>query len=306
MSSSSSSELWPALAYHFRTLILFTCRDFKSVVLPSTVFAIACIVARDDMISSPASSSAIAIGLRLPAMLIWSWLNILVLTVSNQSLPSSIIEDQLNRPWRPIPAGRISPQEARYLLIAAVLATLFISHLLGLGIVAISVALFFLSWAYNETYFGNESILGRSFLTATGAMCYNWGAVVILADVSATQLSHRGFMWLFIAWCIVITTFHATDIPDMEGDAARGRRTVPLVFGDTIGRTSVSLSMAFWTAFCPVIAGTPGLRIMKLLPASLALLTGTLFHMQRGHKTDKRAWTLCCLWITAMNLTPLL
>ena len=53
-------------------------------------------------------------------MLLWTWLNTLVFVLANQRLPDAVTEDALNKPWRPIPAGRITMARTRRLLIVAV------------------------------------------------------------------------------------------------------------------------------------------------------------------------------------------
>lgn len=79
------------------TLWLFTVSDHKTIVLPWSAFGVL------SALSGPAVTTnqepALADILRqAPAVVLWTWLNILVFTVANQRLPESVIEDQLNKP----------------------------------------------------------------------------------------------------------------------------------------------------------------------------------------------------------------
>ena len=106
------------VTYFLYTLYLFTSSDLKTVVIP-----VVCIEVSDTSsslteyrlqtlfgtLAAPVGANPYYIALRL----IWVWFNLLQVTVSNQS--TSPDEDLVNKPWRPIPAGRISQENARRL-----------------------------------------------------------------------------------------------------------------------------------------------------------------------------------------------
>lgn len=94
------------------TLYLMTYSDIKSILLPQTIFGISNALAAPvfglDSRSIPQPASILW---RLPLTALWVWINLLLFTIENQRQTSSIEEDKLNKPWRPIPAGRITQSQ---------------------------------------------------------------------------------------------------------------------------------------------------------------------------------------------------
>ena len=113
---------------------------------------------------------------RLPHVFFWLWLLVLQFGVSNQTLSGSIAEDRINKPWRPIPASRVTLKQARifrWCLIAPCLAiSIYYQNLHA----AVAETMAFL--AYNE--FGlSEHWLSKNLLNAIGYAAFEVGAVVV-------------------------------------------------------------------------------------------------------------------------------
>ena len=66
---------------------------------------------------------------RLASAFFWIWLNLLQFDLANQCLDPS--EDAANKPWRPIPSGRITVSRARALRWAVVPPCIALSHYHG-------------------------------------------------------------------------------------------------------------------------------------------------------------------------------
>lgn len=104
----------PTMLFRLRTLWLFTRSDLKTIVGPVTCFGLCNAIAMDVSLSnSDAATTALSILPRLPATFLWVWTNLLPFSMNNQSQQCSIVEDRINKPWRPIPSGRISMREAK-------------------------------------------------------------------------------------------------------------------------------------------------------------------------------------------------
>jgi 4-hydroxybenzoate polyprenyltransferase len=58
-------------------------------------------------------------------------LKVLVGTIANQRLPNSIVEDSINKKWRPIPAGLLSEEGAMHWLLVAIPITIVASIFFG-------------------------------------------------------------------------------------------------------------------------------------------------------------------------------
>jgi hypothetical protein len=151
----SSSSRPRSVGYHLRTLWLFSRSNLKTVVLPQTVFGCVALVSREafDVQGSP---EVVELVSRLPLIISWVWINLLGEVVANQRLAGSIVEDSINKPWRPLPSKRVTPNEARSLLLWILLPSSYIAGVLFGGSNA-SVALMVFSYMYNDLDGANEN-----------------------------------------------------------------------------------------------------------------------------------------------------
>ena len=78
-------------------------------------------------------------------------------------------------------------------------------------------------------------ILGSGWAGYTVALVTSLriGAATYGIDAS---LSATGYNWLGILGGVVVTTMQVQDLKDQAGDRARGRKTWPLVVGDSVSR----------------------------------------------------------------------
>ena len=109
-------------------------------------------------------------------MFFWVWINLLLFNVSNQSQPGAVLEDTENKPWRPIPAGRLSAKHARKYIGILHVVTIGIS--LMLGGVHPCLALHLLTFWYNDLGSGETWAL-RNFINAGGYLCFITGAMQV-------------------------------------------------------------------------------------------------------------------------------
>lgn len=167
------------IGYHTKTLFLFTKSDFKTVIFPQTAFAISAALSAAALVEGgPLSLTQVAT--RLPWMLVWLWTNLLVGNISNQRTEASIIEDAANKPWRPLPAGRLTREEAQSWLMAAI--PLAGGSGIVLGAYQPSICLMTLIWMYNDIEGSSSGICMRNLLNAGGLMCISWGGLSVLAS----------------------------------------------------------------------------------------------------------------------------
>lgn len=178
-----------------------------------------------------------AICLSLLLVLAWNWLNLLPLAISNQYPKESTEEDRENKPWRPIPAGRVTMQETQYLMFVGYAVAILSSLILG-G-TAECVALILEGWIYNELEGANKSCLARNFPNVTGYMTFASGAVRVACTHSGTELHPRSSLWFMLLGGVILTTIQFKGSYDQNGDSIRGRRTMPLVLGDGLSRLTI-------------------------------------------------------------------
>ena len=99
------------LLYHLHTVYLFSRDNIKDIICIGFVFGtLNSLVAPLFSMCPPLSFNRVPFASY--KMLLWSWSNLFLFNLHNQRHPSSISEDALNKPWRPIPAGRITSAQA--------------------------------------------------------------------------------------------------------------------------------------------------------------------------------------------------
>ena len=143
-------------------------------------------------------------------VLLWTWVNVLIFDLANQRLPNSIIEDAINKSWRPIPAGMLSAAQARRLLLGNIPVVFFITFYIG-GMEE-TVAMFVLTWMYNDLGGADESYVVRNFINALGFVCYSSGATRVACGHGQYFLNDEAYQWLVIIGGIVFTTLQAQDM----------------------------------------------------------------------------------------------
>ena len=233
--------------------------------------------------------------------MLWNWLNLFLFDIDNQFQPGSIVEDSVNKPWRAIPSGRLSAHQARRLLLFTI-PTVFAATLY-LGGTRPAVTLAVMTWMYNDLNGADDSLITRNLLNGLGYMCYSSGSMIVAAGYGVYEPNETAQQWLVIIGWIIFTTLQMQDMADVEGDAARGRRTVPLVFGDAVARYSIVVPLLSWSLFCPYFWQLSPIGYVCPLTAgsffSFRLLT------KRSVAADGVTWKFWCLWMTTIYLLPL-
>ncbi|RHZ60229.1 UbiA family prenyltransferase [Aspergillus thermomutatus] len=300
-----------AVASSGYTLWLFVASDVQTILLPSTIFgitnALASLDLRDVQSQLPAYLNTVQ---RIPLIIGWVGINLLPLTMNNQRSPSSIAEDSLNKPWRPLPSRRLSGSQAKRLMLGfyalALVYSFFYSggHRQCLGLIVLGTC-------YNSFGAGDNNPVIRNIINALGYLCFNSGAAevalgsgsaVFAESPEARQYSLR--LWIMVITGIILTTMHVQDMCDQEGDAKRGRRTLPLVIGDAAARWSIALPMPVWGVVCPLLAGAgplaAGLSVVLAFAVAIRML------MWRDAASDRTTFLVWNLWISVVYMLPLL
>lgn len=252
------------------------------------------------------------LALRLPFVLLWIWLHLLVENISNQRLPGSVVEDGINKPWRPIPSGRLTPSEAESLLRVCVLLAMTTS--IFLQAFEASTTLMAFIWLYNDLGGDGVGPLQRNAINAAGLGCFGWGGVSVLSGQGSGN-GHLGGcfkpvlrpclgMWLSLLSIVITTTVHAQDFPDVGGDRARSRGTMPLLYGETCSRWALAVSVVAWSFVCPAIWHVSS-HWLWLASVTLGFVMSSLTILRRGAGSDMIVWKLWCLWISVLYLLPL-
>ena len=124
-----------------------------------------------------AASAPLASLSRLPHILFWLWLQVLALDLSNQAL--DVEEDKLNKPDRPIPAGRISLKTTLVLRWLMPFVCFLWSASYSKELLYASMFNCFLVFVYDEMGLANGHWLGRQVVNAFGHVSFELGATLL-------------------------------------------------------------------------------------------------------------------------------
>lgn len=246
------------------------------------------------------SKDLIEILHKTPAMLFWSWINLLLFNLHNQRHPESIQEDSINKPWRPLPAKRLTPLEATKLMYAVYPVVILSSAYFG-GLGPCLVEAFSCLW-YNE-WRGAESPILKNLLNAVGFVCFLAGPLEISNGSVSVIAFPKAFQWLLMIGVAIFLTVHTQDFRDQDGDRLRKRLTLPLLIGDGPARWAVAAAVAFCSWFGPAFwqLGVVG----YCLPASMGMLLVFNLLWKRTVRRDVFTWKLWPLWMSSFFFLPL-
>lgn len=289
------------LIYHVKTIWLFTVNDLKTMVFPSTAFALfssfGSLYAEQHLGQSLGSRNML--WSRVPIVIVWAWVNLLAFAVNNQRQNSAIKEDLLNKPWRPIPAGRMTSHQAKILGRIAYPISLITSIYLGGGFTESAMLIVF-GFLYNDLRLGDYNWFTRNLLNACGFTSFAAGALEVILQAPLNQAS---LLWLAVIAGVVGTTVHIQDMYDQLGDSAAGRKTIPLIIGDEPARWTIVMGVLVWSYLCPALwrlnlAG-------YVAPMALGILIVTRSLLKRTVKEDRTTFKWYNLWLVCLYSLPL-
>ena len=283
-----------------RTLWLFTESDFATFVIPDTCFGLFGALA-GPLLTTNTQPQMAQVLYRSILALLFNWANLLVFDLANQGQEEAFLEDNINKPWRPIPTGRITVAQTRRLLMWSLPAVLAINWYLG-GWIETSL-LFHLTWMYNHLGGGEENFFVRNIIIAFAFGLYNFGSLQI-ANGLDNEVTETGFQWTILISCVILTTMHIQDMKDQVGDALRGRRTCPLVIGDLAARWTIAVPVAIWSVVCPWFFGT-GIN-GYLIPCGLGSFIILRILLLNDKRHDRNTWKLWTAWTALLYLLPVI
>nr|WBQ21655.1 hypothetical protein [Biscogniauxia sp.] len=282
------------LLYHIYTTYLFSCNNIKDIICLGFSFgALNASIAPVFSMGPPRSFPEILRS--APAMLLWSWANLFLFNLHNQRQPAAVAEDALNKPWRLLPAGRLTLRQATRAMRYMYPVTLAVSCAVGGLAPSLAEALSCL-W-YNE-WGGAGNPFTKSLLNGFGFACFFAGPLEVATGRSVFSGKREAAVWLLMLAAAITTTSHLQDFRDTAGDKLVGRKTVPLVVGD-IGARAVAafgivgwiyVACCFWEASWIVGAG---------LWLAGMLMAGNFFR-DRSIKGDTLTWKMFSFWLVGL------
>jgi 4-hydroxybenzoate polyprenyltransferase len=198
---------------------------------------------------------------------------------------TDVTADLLNHSGRPIATGRLDPQTA--LTSCAALSILGTALLARQGLLLVLLGLLFLlvGWAYSAGPSWKEDPIGFGTVIGTGAAMTYGAGWATRGSPTTGQLATGLAVALWVGLCCA-----CKDFSDIEGDAAAGRRTWPVLLGSRRARTLIgTLAVTMSAAAIGMALGFgSGLVTASLLLAGSLGLTATLSRSARSASTSSR------------------
>ena len=298
--AASVFQLWSLLQYQLRTLWLFTYSDLKTTVFPMTIFSLSSSLS-GPVLTANQPPGFVAVLSRIPQVTFWIWIHTLFINVGNQRQPAAAKEDELNKPWRPLPSKRITPAQAKVLMLALHPTTVATS--IFLGAVPQCVSIILLGYLYNDLGGADRSCIIRNALNAVALPCFGSGATMVILNGSWSSLNDTAYQWFSIISLTYFTTVQIQDMEDQVGDAQRQRCTLPLIIGDRPTRWTIAIPVTAWSFICPSFFEVGILGFF--MPVLAGLYTFFRVLLLRTVDDDKQTFRIWNLWMMILFVLPL-
>ncbi|KAF2806554.1 uncharacterized protein BDZ99DRAFT_466120 [Mytilinidion resinicola] len=299
-----------SVLYFLETLFLFSKSDIPTYVVPCTLFGTLSTLAGSSLTSAPVSVATLLF--RVPTVALWAWLFCVLFNCSNQRSPDSVLEDKINKPHRPIPAGRITSSQTNLCMAIGVPAVLLLNYFF-LGAWEEMAIMYTVMYLYNDLQLG-DNFFWKNFLIATaGNGVYNAGSLRLASGTARASyftsnasdlLTPTAMKWIALVSSAVLITMHLQDLRDLEGDRARDRRTLPIVFGEKFARWSIAVPVMLFSIAAASFWKSGIIGYTEICVPGAVVAYRVMF--LRGTKHDRKTYTLWAVWLMALYALPLL
>ncbi|OTB02360.1 hypothetical protein M426DRAFT_74695 [Hypoxylon sp. CI-4A] len=270
-------------------------------MFPQSIFGAATAYAA-CLLSQPTTSydTSSWLLIRYPLALFWTWSNLLPFNIFNQLSIEAIEEDRINKPWRPLPSGMISRNQATALMLTHYVFAVIVG--VSIGGLRQSLLLIALGLWYNGFGGADRSFIVRNVINAFGILSFASGAMEVALG-TPLLVNVPSMQWLGILASVIFSTVQIQDLYDMEGDSIRNRKTMPLVVGDLAARWWTALMISTFSVLCPAYwrLGWHGFA----LPLGLGTLITMRTLSYRTVEADKRTFQIWNAWMVSIYFLPL-
>lgn len=159
--------------------------------------------------------------------------------------------DSINKPYRPIPSGRVARQEALVFSIALTVVGVSLSIVSGLITFLFAVANAVLVHAYSRTI-KTTGFLGNIVVSLQGANSIVYGGLALSEYEASLSLALYALLPAIYAFALLLSREVVKTIEDMEADAVRGVKSLPRVLGPRIAANVAAIFAAFVVVISPI------------------------------------------------------
>lgn len=203
-------------------------------------------------------------------------------------------EDRINRSGRPIARGALRRGTAANVAVAAAVLALGGAVALGMPVLLAVIALIAVGWQYSgpPLYLKRRPAGAPIACLMLGLATYMAGFLVQGGDIwSGRGLGLLAFAIVMSGWMGLVGA-PAKDLPDMRGDAAAGRRTLAVLWGEAnVGRFVAMCALALagalvWTAL--EVAAPLLWPSMILMGGAVAVAVAGMTRFSQGDRVCRR------------------
>jgi 4-hydroxybenzoate polyprenyltransferase len=284
--------LWRSLIAEVQLNWCFIRRDLLVSLVPGTLFG------TTALLNYPVNSVGELLGVLLQEV-IYCWLCITTFCLSSQLV--GIEEDRLNKPDRPLVVGLVTPAGAKWRWIVGMVCLTSFAVMTGTLLWALTWQIGCLIYDYAG---GSKHWYGKTLLGGIGVTS-EIGAAWQLVEPTMPAIVWR---WIAVIGLYLITLMAVQDFRDIAGDRAVGRRTMPLVFGETRSRWAIAAGYFGFPIVVHYALMVPaglsfGVWVWDLGLAGLAIAIGLRTLIWRNPQADHRTYVgftvLLCAYLAA-------
>ncbi|MDP8243021.1 MAG: UbiA family prenyltransferase [Candidatus Hinthialibacter antarcticus] len=137
--------------------------------------------------------------------------------------------DRINKPTRPIPSGRISPNASLIACVILYALSALLAYCLGMQFFVIVLFTLFLTYAYSGPPFRTK----RHWLLANLTIAIPRGCLLVVAGWTAVRSAYDAEPWIIgaVFGLYIFGAATTKDFADIKGDRQGGCITLPIRFG---------------------------------------------------------------------------
>ena len=210
----------------------------------------------------------------------------------------------INRPWRPLPSGKVTVDQAIILRKAVVLLCIGLSSSYGRDAVLFTVGLAVATFLYDEVGLSAHPV-GKNFCNTLGYAMSQGGATLLMSKHAPRhntahlpnlhipgnrdKLDSVSITAIVLSGATIFTTIQAQDFPDVEGDAAIGRMTLP-IYAPRFARWFTLFATVAWSVFYCWVWGLGVVSSACLV--LLGLYVGGRYSLLCAPEADRKSYVM--------------
>ncbi|KAE9402110.1 hypothetical protein BT96DRAFT_1017810 [Gymnopus androsaceus JB14] len=217
---------------------------------------------------------------------------------TSQCLKSGANEDIINKPWRPLPSGRITPAKARVLRWNLTVLCLLFSIYAGPLVLLSSLSLTLVEFVHDDIGLRLSAVL-ENVCNVGGYITFELGAYGWMN--SRENLNRTTILVIICSGSLILTTISAQDFADVEGDALSGRRILPIVAPVGL-HYYILMALSAWSVILAFFWRLGSISGSVFIARGSFI--GTQFFQFRDVQSDQHRYMLYNVWLVIAHILP--